>query len=278
MTTPTATPAKVHIFDTTLRDGEQAPGCSMTMSEKLRLAHKLCELGVDIMEAGFPVASVGDFRGRAEGEPRGPCEDRRAGPGHRAGRRARRQGARGRAEAASHPRLPGHQRRSPQVQVEEDARPGARRGGGRGGAGAQVRRRRRVLRRRRRAHAGRISDRGFAGGRRRGRDDGQHPRHRRLRDPGGVRRAHRPGGGGARQVGHRERPLPQRSRPRGCQLAQRHPERGAAGGVHGERDRRARRQLLARRDRDGAQGDPRRASSPFRPASRPNSSSRPASS
>jgi 2-isopropylmalate synthase len=61
MTTPTATPEKVHIFDTTLRDGEQAPGCSMTMSEKLRLAHKLCELGVDIMEAGFPIASVGDF-------------------------------------------------------------------------------------------------------------------------------------------------------------------------------------------------------------------------
>jgi 2-isopropylmalate synthase len=61
MTTPTAIPEKVHIFDTTLRDGEQAPGCSMTMSEKLRLAHKLCELGVDIMEAGFPIASVGDF-------------------------------------------------------------------------------------------------------------------------------------------------------------------------------------------------------------------------
>ena len=61
MTTPTAVPEKVHIFDTTLRDGEQAPGCSMTMSEKLRLAHKLCELGVDIMEAGFPIASVGDF-------------------------------------------------------------------------------------------------------------------------------------------------------------------------------------------------------------------------
>jgi 2-isopropylmalate synthase len=60
MTTSTA-PEKVHIFDTTLRDGEQAPGCSMTMPEKLRMAHKLAELGVDIMEAGFPVASAGDF-------------------------------------------------------------------------------------------------------------------------------------------------------------------------------------------------------------------------
>src|SRR5580698_33685 len=57
----TPTPDKVHIFDTTLRDGEQAPGCSMTMTEKLRMAHKLAELGVDIMEAGFPIASVGDF-------------------------------------------------------------------------------------------------------------------------------------------------------------------------------------------------------------------------
>ena len=58
---PTPTTDKVHIFDTTLRDGEQAPGCSMTMTEKLRMAHKLAELGVDIMEAGFPIASTGDF-------------------------------------------------------------------------------------------------------------------------------------------------------------------------------------------------------------------------
>jgi 2-isopropylmalate synthase len=65
MTTPTSTSGqgtqKVHIFDTTLRDGEQAPGCSMTTPEKLRMAAKLAELGVDIMEAGFPVASTGDF-------------------------------------------------------------------------------------------------------------------------------------------------------------------------------------------------------------------------
>jgi 2-isopropylmalate synthase len=53
--------AKVQIFDTTLRDGEQAPGCSMTVPEKVRMAGKLAELGVDIMEAGFPIASEGDF-------------------------------------------------------------------------------------------------------------------------------------------------------------------------------------------------------------------------
>ena len=52
---------RVYIFDTTLRDGEQSPGCSMNVPEKLRMAHKLAELGVDILEAGFPIASEGDF-------------------------------------------------------------------------------------------------------------------------------------------------------------------------------------------------------------------------
>jgi 2-isopropylmalate synthase len=52
---------RVYIFDTTLRDGEQSPGCSMTVPEKLRMAAKLVDLGVDILEAGFPIASEGDF-------------------------------------------------------------------------------------------------------------------------------------------------------------------------------------------------------------------------
>ncbi|MGA2115122.1 MAG: 2-isopropylmalate synthase [Bryobacteraceae bacterium] len=52
---------RVYIFDTTLRDGEQSPGCSMTVPEKLRMAAKLVELGVDLLEAGFPIASEGDF-------------------------------------------------------------------------------------------------------------------------------------------------------------------------------------------------------------------------
>jgi 2-isopropylmalate synthase len=52
---------RVLIFDTTLRDGEQSPGCSMTQPEKLRVAKALAELGVDVIEAGFPAASRGDF-------------------------------------------------------------------------------------------------------------------------------------------------------------------------------------------------------------------------
>ena len=58
---PDDVPDFISIFDTTLRDGEQAPGCSMTVSEKLKLAHQLSDLGVDVLEAGFPIASEGDF-------------------------------------------------------------------------------------------------------------------------------------------------------------------------------------------------------------------------
>ena len=53
--------SRIQIFDTTLRDGEQSPGCSMNVHEKLRMAHQIDRLGVDIIEAGFPIASEGDF-------------------------------------------------------------------------------------------------------------------------------------------------------------------------------------------------------------------------
>ncbi len=52
---------RVYIFDTTLRDGEQSPGASMNREEKIRIAHKLAQLGVDIIECGFPASSPGDF-------------------------------------------------------------------------------------------------------------------------------------------------------------------------------------------------------------------------
>lgn len=56
-----ADPSRIIIFDTTLRDGEQSPGCSMNLEEKLRMAMLLDEMGVDVIEAGFPIASPGDF-------------------------------------------------------------------------------------------------------------------------------------------------------------------------------------------------------------------------
>ncbi|HEX5648771.1 MAG TPA: 2-isopropylmalate synthase [Steroidobacteraceae bacterium] len=67
-------PNRVLIFDTTLRDGEQSPGCSMTQPEKLRMAKALAELGVDVIEAGFPIASRGDWEAVHEiaKEVRGP--------------------------------------------------------------------------------------------------------------------------------------------------------------------------------------------------------------
>ena len=67
MNTPTSPAAsssakdRVIIFDTTMRDGEQAPGASMSLEEKLELAKILEEMGVDVIEAGFPIASNGDF-------------------------------------------------------------------------------------------------------------------------------------------------------------------------------------------------------------------------
>ena len=58
--TPGAEVDRVRVFDTTLRDGEQAPGCTMTLDEKLQVAHQLTRLGVDVIEAGYPAASPGD--------------------------------------------------------------------------------------------------------------------------------------------------------------------------------------------------------------------------
>jgi 2-isopropylmalate synthase len=57
----TMDPDRIVVFDTTLRDGEQSPGFSMNLEEKLRMAEALADLGADVLEAGFPIASIGDF-------------------------------------------------------------------------------------------------------------------------------------------------------------------------------------------------------------------------
>lgn len=63
---PEANKDKVVIFDTTLRDGEQSHGATMTHDEKVEIAEMLDEMGVDIIEAGFPIASEGDFEAVSE--------------------------------------------------------------------------------------------------------------------------------------------------------------------------------------------------------------------
>ncbi len=62
--TPPDDPNRVLIFDTTLRDGEQSPGISLNTQEKLEIAQQLARLGVDVIEAGFPITSPGRLRGR----------------------------------------------------------------------------------------------------------------------------------------------------------------------------------------------------------------------
>ena len=57
---------KVYIFDTTLRDGEQVPGCKLDTTQKLVIAERLDQLGVDVIEAGFPISSPGDFKSVSE--------------------------------------------------------------------------------------------------------------------------------------------------------------------------------------------------------------------
>ena len=155
---------RVYIFDTTLRDGEQSPGCSMDTPEKLLMARKLVELGVDILEAGFPIASEGDFEavdavsrefGWVQIAALARCctlDVERAAKSLCA------------CQAAADPHLHRDQRHPPEVQAEEDAAAGAGRSGGGGGTGAPVRGRRGILGGRRRAHGARIPGEDLEGG------------------------------------------------------------------------------------------------------------------
>ena len=129
---------RVLIFDTTLRDGEQSPGISLNTAEKLEIAQQLARLGVDIIEAGFPIASPGDFEAvqAIAREVHGPVIAGLA-RAHADGRRARLGGG-PRRRAPAHPHLPldlGHPHRAPAaVHARGRQGPGPRRRGPREGA------------------------------------------------------------------------------------------------------------------------------------------------
>ena len=110
---------RIVIFDTTLRDGEQSPGASMNLPEKMEVAQALVDLGVDVIEAGFPIASPGDFEAVREiaRNVRGPticglarCREEDIDRAWEAVKHAQRR---------PDPRLPGHQRHPPRAQAED---------------------------------------------------------------------------------------------------------------------------------------------------------------
>ena len=178
---------RVYIFDTTLRDGEQSPGISLNTQEKLEIAHQLARLGVDVIEAGFPITSPGDAEvgcgDRQSG--RGTC-DLRPRPHLRAGHR-RGVELRQALRATADPHLHRDLRHPHRAQAADHAR-GRARPGPRGRRPRQaVLRRRRVLARGRQPLGRRVHGRGREGGDRGGRDHDQHPRHRRLHDAARVR-------------------------------------------------------------------------------------------
>ncbi len=124
---------RIIIFDTTLRDGEQSPGFSMNIQEKIRMAEALTDLGIDVMEAGFPIASPGDYESvKAIAEFVGQRDDSPVICGlARSGREditaRRRCGADG--ETKAHPQLHLHQRVAHEIQAAD--------GAGRSAAGGQ---------------------------------------------------------------------------------------------------------------------------------------------
>jgi len=131
---------KVIIFDTTLRDGEQCPGASMNLREKMEIARQLQRLNVDVIEAGFPCISDGDFEAvqKIATEIRGPviaglarCV---ANDIDAAGAAVKPAGDRGRYRAR-----PGHRARSSGARGGRDERSGGRGGGPRGGRSARAR-------------------------------------------------------------------------------------------------------------------------------------------
>ena len=250
---------RVYIFDTTLRDGEQSPGISLNVQEKLEIAHQLARLGVDIIEAGFPITSPGDSKAvtaiaKAVEGPVICGLARTVGAGHRRGLE------RGQAlRAAADPHLHRDLRHPHRAQAADDAR-GRHRPGARGGRAREgVLRRRRVLARGRQPLRRRVHGRGREGRDRGGRDHDQHPRHGRLHDAARVRARSSPSSTGwcpelndvvVSVHCHDDLGLAVANSFAGLT------RRRAPGRVRGQRHRRARRQRVAGGDRDAAADAP----------------------
>ena len=123
---------RVEIFDTTLRDGEQSPGISLSVEEKVEIARQLARLKVDVIEAGFPITSEGDFESEPHRLGGQRAEDRGPRPHPRAGHRARLGGGAVVTEAA-HPHFRRHQR--PAHRAPDALQPGRHTAEGRRGRG-----------------------------------------------------------------------------------------------------------------------------------------------
>ncbi len=214
----------VRIFDTTLRDGEQSPGATMTTSEKLEVARALSRLGVDIIEAGFPAASPDDLLavktiaeeigagdgGTGRSAPPTICGLARACTArHRPGPRGR-----GAGRHPTGPHLHRHLPHPPRAQAADERGTGVGEGADDGRLRARALRRCRVQPRRRGPDRVRLPLPGGRDGNRGRRRDHQHPGHRRLHDAVGVRADDRRSQGTGTR--HRKRdplgPLPQRPR------------------------------------------------------------------
>ena len=255
---------RVKIFDTTLRDGEQSPGIHLNTREKVEIGQQLARLGVDVIEAGFPISSPGDFEGT-----RAVAEEV-SGVTVAALARANERDVTAAGEAvrdAERPRIHTfiatsdihltYKLRMDRDQVMAAAIDAVR-------LARSLVERRRVLLRGRHPLGPRLRGGRDRGGHRGGRHHDQHPGHRRLHDaqrvPGLPARALRALPAAARR--HPLGALPQRPRPGGGQLAGRRPGGGPAGGGLHQRDRRARGQRQRRGDRDDpahARRRPRRA-------------------
>ena len=229
----------VRIFDTTLRDGEQAPGIALTRAEKVEIAEQLARLNVDILEAGFPISGQGEFEAVRE------IADSVRGPVIAALARTATGDIERAAEAlkgAEHWRIHtfistsdvqresmlkmSYQQVLDAIEDERDPRQGLHGG-------------RRVQRAGRHPHRAGVPARVLPPRGAVRRDDDQRARHGRLRDPDGVRRADPDRAPGGARRGRDLDPLPQRPRAGRRQRAGRHRERRPPGRGGGQRDRRA---------------------------------------